>query len=275
MSSPILSGSSQDVKSINIRDGTNNGQTVTTGIDSAGNIIEETEYDGTSIVAVKNLYYASFKLLDDLDTIGNWVGSGDEDSTAVNSGGWLDSTTDVLRVTYTYGTGTCTITDATTNHGDISDYIGAGCDEGYVMIIMKYSDFSNVTALQLKIGDSSANYRYLSLSGSAVSNSWVSNDVWVGLVFDLSTGTDTGTPDGTAVDYIQLNWTVAAGTSKTIDIKDLYICKEITTEISGNDFYSLRRQRIALSYEGKTVDTEYVYESENESILFWTKSGGY
>ena len=275
MASPIQQGSSQDVKSINIRDGTNNGQTITTGIDAYGNITEETEYDGSTISAVKNLYYGSFKLLDDLALVGNWIGSADEDSIAVNSGGWLDGTADVLTVTYTDSTHTTTITDATTSHGDISDYIGAVCDEGYVMLLVKCSDFSNIDTLQLKIGDSSANYQYVSLSGSAVSNSWTSNDNWYGLIFDLSAGSTQGSPDGTAIDYVQLNWTTTSGTAETIDIKDLYVCSETTTLIAGNDLYDLRRQKLTYSYEGKIINTEYVFESEEESPKFRNKSGGY
>jgi hypothetical protein len=280
---PISEGSSEDITEISKRFDANNGTWITTSMLSDSSITGQTYYIDNTAEITKTLYYASFKLLDDLSLVGNWVGSGDEDSTAVNSGGWLDETNDVLRVTYTKSTGTATITDATTNYGDISAYIGSGCDQGYAMLIMKCSDFSNVTALQLKIGSSNANYRHLTLNGNLTSNSWTANDKFFGLIFDLSAGTDQGTPDGTAIDYIQLNWTVAAGTSQTIDIKDLYICgaeyatvtNETANKVAGSDFNFVRRQRLVFTSESKTIDYEYCFESENESVIKEIIEGGY
>lgn len=284
MASPIQQSSSEDVTSINIRDGTDNGEEFCTAMLSDFTQTQWKHYDGTNLRVTKTIYYASLKLLDDLDTVGNWVGSADEDSTAVNSNGWLDGATDVVRVTYTYSTGTVTLTDATTNHGDLSNYVGSGCDQGYVTLIQRLSDFSNVTSLQLKFGSGAGDYRSVSINGSEASNSWVSNNEYVGLIFDLSAGSDTGTPDGTGINYIQLNWTVASGASKTIDIKDLYVVgaqyatttDETSNQVAGSDFDGIRSQVLNNAYEGKTALTEqYVYESETTTIFHKSRSGGY
>lgn len=284
MASPVQQSSSEDVSSLNKRWGVDNGEWLPTAMISDGTIVGETYYDGPTARITKTLYFASHKKLDALAAVGNWVGSADEDSTAVNTNGWMDGTAEVLRVTYTYSTGTATITDATTNHGDLSSYVGNGCTTGYVTVLMKYSDYSNVTAVQLRFGSSSSAYRAVSINGGGVSNSWIANSVWVGLIFDLSTGASTGSPLGTGVDYVQFNWTVASGTSKTIDLKDLYVVgvdyanttDETSNKVTGSDFDNLRRQVINLVYEGKTAFTEeYVYEGEHESIISRHKSGGY
>jgi len=91
MSSPIETGSSEDATSINIRDDTDNSQWITTGMISDGSITAQSKYDGTNVRATKTIYYASHKLLDDLDdpTTYSWAVSDDADTVAQLANGWL------------------------------------------------------------------------------------------------------------------------------------------------------------------------------------------
>ena len=286
MSSPIETGSSEDVTSINIRDDTDNSQWITTGMISDGSITAQSKYDGTNVRATKTIYYASHKLLDDLDdpTTYSWAVSDDADTVAQLANGWIDGAAEVTRVTYTK-TATAEGTLSTTNDfTSLSSYIGAACDQGYVTVFMRFSDFSNVTKVQCQIGDTDSSYRYVDIDVSQPSNSWGANDIWYGLTFDLENeGHDVGTPDGGNVEWVAFVFTFADGAAKTVDLKDLYVsgvnyattADETSYKVSGSDFDSIRQQTLVLTYEGKTIVEQYVFESENETAITKSISGGY
>lgn len=237
--------------------------------DTYGNITQTITYDGSTNVVQQDIYMASYKELLNMDDVNNWVETGDG-ALAQNAADFPDGT-NVLRNTYTYSGGTSSMADATTNHGDISDWVGAGCTTGYVSVFAQFSDYTNITSIELRIGSSDANYRTVTL---AKSTNWEANSKYWPLEFDLSGGSDEGTPDGSAVDYIALVITIASGTSKTIDFARMMLCKESTTKIGSEDFFDTRRITETYSRESKTLSYIYFYDDDN-LLHTYTRGGGY
>jgi len=268
---PMQQGSSEDIREPRIHFDAEDGYQIVTEMNSYGDVTKKEYLDGATKIVEQIEYYASFKILDAMSVVGNWTETGDG-ALSVNTNGWLDGTTDVLRNTYTFSGGTSTIADSTTNHGDLSNWIGASCDQGYVTILADFSDFSNVTSVECRIGSSSADYRSVILYSGV---DYTTNDRWFGLIFDLSAGSSTGTPLGTAVDYVAFIFTIAAGTSQTIDMTSLMVCKENSTKISGEDFYDIRRETREFTSESKIYEYEFVYDAAAEESYYTKITGGY
>jgi len=269
----LIEESSENVAEIRYRFGADKGTWVTTSLDTYSNIIQVKEYSGTTLLVQKDFYYTSFKLLTSTEAAGNWAETGDG-AVSVENNAWLDGSTEVLRNTYTYSTGSSIIADSTTNIGDVSDWVGSDCDEGYVTVWLRFSDYSNVTGVTLRIGSSSSDYRSVTVYSGESYNSYVANNVWFPIVFDLSTGSDTGTPDGSAVDYLALVFTIASGTDETVDISCFYAAKESTTVVAGETFYEIGRVTSAWQSEGVTNESNYGYDADENSYVI-VRSVGY
>jgi len=262
-------GDSEDIRQVRIHLDAENSIDTVYSYDTYGNITQSITYDGTSIIKQVDVYYASYKLLSDMEDVDNWVETGDG-VLSDNIGGFPDGT-DTLRNTYTYSGGTSKVEDTTTNHGDISAFIGSNCDNGYVSAFISFSDFTNVTSVELRIGSSSADYRSVTLYSGTDYNA---NNKFFPLEFDLSSGSTTGTPAGTAVDYVGLIYTIASGTSQTIDMRALMVYEESSTTIAGQDFFNIRRQDETWSAESKTYSYIIFYD-EDENIHGRKLNGGY
>lgn len=249
-----------------------NGMSNTLTKDAYGNVTSYKFYDGTvspSAEITFNAYYASYKLLVNCTSTTGWAETGDG-TLGTTANGWIDGSTTVLKDTYTYSAGSSLVA-YTTSVGNISGWIGASCNSGYVTVFMKFSDYANVSTTQLRIGSDAAAYQYVTLNSGT---DYVADDEWFALEFDLSAGTPSGSPDGTAVDYISFYFTIVSGTTQTIEIYSLMCSKESTTKISGETLFNLRRYTEAYTTESKTF-THKLYYDYNDEVYTEKVTGGY
>jgi hypothetical protein len=102
----------------------------------------------------------------------------------------------------------------TTAHGDLSAYLtddGFGNMTGVVGLWIYLGAVADVTAIVLRIGSSSGDYA--EITGKVVGQAALTFTVvgWNYVIFRLSTGAITGTPDWASVDYMRLVATFSAG----------------------------------------------------------------
>jgi hypothetical protein len=93
----------------------------------------------------------------------------------------------------------------TTSRGDLSAYLTN--TTGVVGIWIYVSSTTNITAITLRIGSSAGNYCQVSGVICGVGTLAFPATGWNYVIFRLSTGTITGSPDWTAVDYTRLAFT--------------------------------------------------------------------
>lgn len=133
-----------------------------------------------------------------------WAADGNDDNAAtVDSTNYIESTADDEtsgNFSWTNSGGTASWT-ATITAIDVMQLTGAASGtptSGKVMIWGYPDDVSNITAIKLRVGSSASDYVELNYGAPSTSADWNY------LSMDLADGTVAGTPDWSAVDYMQL-----------------------------------------------------------------------
>lgn len=170
-------------------------------------LVNETYEDVGALYIINNFvnYTVNFaKIIDSFSYINAtairavWTESGDGDNPNINTTDYLEATNSG-QFSWTNSGGTATFTGAFTPQ-DYSEFTGATSgtpSKGSVMIWIKPSDYTDITAITLKVGSDSSNYISLSLDVP------VSNE-WTYIKADLVNGSVTGTPDWELVDYVEI-----------------------------------------------------------------------
>lgn len=99
------------------------------------------------------------------------------------------------------GSSTGTLTKTLTNSNDWSDYQGVGV-AFLALQIPAGTDPTDLTSVALRLGSDSGNYSEVSATTGFL-GAWVAND-WLLVALDQAAATDTGTPDWSAIDYVQV-----------------------------------------------------------------------
>lgn len=146
-------------------------------------------------------------ILDPMNATDGWAVAGTASNLAVDSTNYYYPPAS-LRFTVT-GLGTGTLTKTLTNTSDLSIYQGVGV--AFLAIqIPSGTTATDLATLSLKLGSDSSNYNLVTTSTGFL-GSWISNE-WLLVAFDFAGASTVGTPDWTAIDYVQ----VLVGTLATI-----------------------------------------------------------
>lgn len=111
-----------------------------------------------------------------------------------------------------------------TNPLDLSSYEGVGV----VFLAINTPSASNLTSIELRIGSDSTNYAAVTETSGFI-GSWTANN-WLLVAFDLSTASNTGTPDFSNLDYVRVTVTHAA-TLTNFRVGDLFTALPVPHEI--------------------------------------------
>lgn len=128
-----------------------------------------------------------------------------------------------LRTTFT-GASTGYIEKTLTNSIDLSSYQGVGV----VFLAVNIPLTSALTSIALRIGSDNSNYSEITQTTGFI-GSWIANN-WLLVAFDLSTATDTGTPDFSAIDYVRVTVNHTA-TLTNFRMGDLFTALPVPHEI--------------------------------------------
>ena len=148
-----------------------------------------------------------------------WTAAGDA-AAAVLDTSTFNSGKQSAKLAFTHSTGSATWTyDVSTTQGstfDLSSFTGSSGTptRGRIEMIVYIPDTTtqgHITKISVQIGSDSSNYVECdyTVSGNTIVG-------WNKLIYDMSSGSVTGTPDWTAVDHFQIKLTVTDGTSEYI-----------------------------------------------------------
>lgn len=167
--------------------------------------------NGVPIIRIVAPFPKQQNIIDQMNTIGTtpnqWVAAGTASGLTVDSTVFYQSPAS-LRFTVT-GLGTGTLTKALNSPLSFSSYQGVGV--GFLAIEMPEGvTATNLSTVSLKLGSDSSNYNLVTKSAGFL-GAWISGN-WLLVSFDFSTASTVGTPDWSAIDYVQ----VLIGTLATI-----------------------------------------------------------
>lgn len=159
--------------------------------------------NGLPIIRIQAPFPKQQAIIDPMSTIGTsptaWVASGTASGLVVDSTVFYQAPAS-LRFTVT-GLGTGVLTRTEQSASDLSAYQGVGVAFLAIMI-PSGSTATDLVTVSLKLGSSSVDYNLVTKSTGFL-GSWVSGE-WLLIAFDFSGASTTGTPDWSAIDYVQV-----------------------------------------------------------------------
>lgn len=152
--------------------------------------------------------------IDGMEEIGNFAIGGTGSSLAVDYSVYYNSPSSLR---YSMTTGSATLTETLNSTIDLSSYEGVG-----VAFLANFipANATNLSSISLKLGSSASDYASVTASSPFV-GAFVDN-MWQLVAFDFASATTTGSPDWSAIDYVQITDT-ATGSITNIRVGDLFI----------------------------------------------------
>jgi len=178
--------------------------------------------NGVPIIRIVAPFLNQGANLDKCTQVGNWTASGTASTPIVDTSVYYQSPAS-LRYTVTTGAGI--VSQTLSNSIDLSSYEDVG-----VAFLASFvpADVSNLTSITLKIGSDSSNYNSVTATTPFIGA--FTDNIWQLVAFDFSTASQTGTPDWTAIDYIEITDNVT-GTITNIRIGSLFISLPTPSQI--------------------------------------------
>lgn len=159
-------------------------------------------YQGTPIIRIQQSAARAKILIDSMAETTGWTNGGSAGTIYQNQTNFYQSPAS-LRFNLT-GASTGYIEKTLSNSIDLSEYQGIGV----VFLAIYTPSGTNLTSVSLRIGSSPSAYTTVSNTQTNL-GSFTSNN-WTLVPFDLSTGSDTGTPNYSSISYVRLSVTSAA-----------------------------------------------------------------
>lgn len=178
--------------------------------------------NGVPIIRINAPFPNQDDTLDPCTSVGNWVASGTASGLAQDTAVYYQSPAS-LRYSLTTGAGI--LTETLSSSINLSSYQGVGV--AFLAIYMP-SNASNLTSITLKIGSSSTNYNSVTVTAPFI-GSFTSN-LWQLVAFDFANASTTGTPNWSAINYLQITDNVT-GTITNMRIGDLFISQPTPSQI--------------------------------------------
>lgn len=159
--------------------------------------------NGQPIIRIKAPFPTQQVIISPMNEVGNWVASGTASNLVQDNTNFYESPSS-LRFNLTTGTGI--LTNNLSSSLSMANYEDVGV--AFLAIqIPNGATASNLTNISLKMGSSSTDYNSVTETEGFL-GAWVAND-WLLVAFDFSSASQTGTPDWSTIDYIQISLTVA------------------------------------------------------------------
>lgn len=163
--------------------------------------------NGQPIIRVESTLTIQRLVVDNMTEISGWVAGGTASNLVLDNAVYYQQPAS-LRYIIT-GLGTGTLTKTLTNAIDASSYQGVGV--AFLAIqIPSGTAATDVATISLKLGSDSGNYSLVTESEGFL-GAWVSGE-WLLVAFDFAGASNAGTPDWSAIDYVQ----VLVGTLATV-----------------------------------------------------------
>jgi hypothetical protein len=159
--------------------------------------------NGTPIINIESTTTIERVVIDTMTDDTGWTASGNASSLVQDTAIYYQEPGS-LRFNLTTGTGT--LTKNLSSQLDMSSYQGFGT-AFLALQIPTGATATNLTSIQVKIGSSSTAYSAVTETEGFL-GAWVAGE-WLLVAFDFSGATDTGIPDWSVIDYVQVNLSTA------------------------------------------------------------------
>jgi len=236
------------------------------------NSIAVNDYDFIRKVMVNTNVDDKNITLSELDTTssggGAWSGFGDVTTVSADSDDYVHGSASLTwNINADAGT-TAGIVNSTLNSSDLSDYFNGN---GAVFVWAKITDKTNITNFILRIGSSASAYHSKTIT--AASDGTAFRNGWNLLRFDMSSLTDTGSPDNTAITYAAIYMTKTTGKVSETDYRFDYLTVK-RGEINNLIYYTKYGwQTSSGTYlENSTVDSDLLNADTDEYNLIIDKA---
>ncbi len=165
--------------------------------------------NGQPIIRIKAPFPVQQVIVDPMNAIGTspnaWVAGGSASALFQDNTNFYQSPAS-LRFNMT-GSSTGTLTKTLQSPLSMSTYEDVGV--AFVAIqIPSGATASDLTSMELRLGSSSTNYNNVSATEGFL-GSWIAGE-WLLVAFDFTSASQTGTPDWSAIDYVQIRFTHTA-----------------------------------------------------------------
>lgn len=227
------------------------------------------DYNGQRVLYIASSVNSKLVTVSEFDSLtsglasGNWLGFGDAENVARDDADYVKGAGSVKFGISSAGGTTAGLYTENLNSLDISDYLG-GTSSFYVYT--RITDTTDITSYTIRFGNSASVYHAKTVTTQHDGTAFVNG--WNLLRFDISSLTDAGTPDDTAITYMAVFMTKATGKVSETDYKFDWLVL-MKGEIHYVHYYSTYGwQSTAGAYkQNSTVDTDVLVANENEYAL--------
>lgn len=181
--------------------------------------------NGVPIIRIVSKTPQQQVILDQMNATTGWVAAGSASGLTQDSAVYYQAPAS-LRFTLT-GASTGTLTKTLTNPIDLSSYE----DVGVAFLAIRIPDgatATDITSIALKLGSDSGNYNSVAETEGFL-GAWVSGN-WLLIAFDFAGASQTGTPDWSEIDYVQVSITTLT-TQVNFRVGGLFICQPSPAQI--------------------------------------------
>ena len=153
---------------------------------------------GTPIIRIVSSVTPPQIIIDPMNQVGNWVASGTASGLTQDTAVYYQQPASLR---FTLGTGTGILTETLSSPINISSYQGVGL--AFLAIdIPVGATAADLTSLILELGSDSSDYSSVTATQGFL-GAWTSGN-WLLVAFDFSQAINTGTPNWSAIDYVQV-----------------------------------------------------------------------
>lgn len=208
--------------------------------------------NGQAIMRVATPNTTPMILLDPMNSTTGWTAAGTASGLAQDITVFYQQPASLR---FLLGTGVGTLTKTLTNPLNLSIYQGVGVAFLAIMIPAG-TDPTTLTSIALRIGSDSTNYTEITQTEGFL-GSWIAGNFLL-VAFDTALGTTTGTPNWSAIDYVQVLLT-ASGNIINMRAGYLFIALPSATNIL---YYS------PAVFQAGTATPTTTITTDNDNILF-------
>lgn len=178
--------------------------------------------NGVPIIRIKAPFPSSATTLNPCTQVGDWVASGTASGLTQDNAVYYQAPSS-LRFSLTSGAGILTNASSSTSNLSSLEDVGVA-----FLAVFVPSSVSNLTSVTLKIGSSATDYNDVTVTTPFIGA--FTNNEWQLVAFDFATASQTGTPDWTAIDYLQVTFNTT-GSITNARIGDLFISQPTPAQI--------------------------------------------
>lgn len=181
-------------------------------------------YNGQQIIRISQNKTMPRVVLDPMSDTSGWVASGDASNLAKDTTVYWHQPA-ALRFNLAQGGSLGILTKTLDNPINLNDYLGIGVN----FLATMFPDGSGITSVTLRLGSSAANYYEMAVT-EAFLGAWVDNQFML-TALDLADATTTGTPDISAIEYVQIRIAYDGAVQANVRFGDLWIALPCANEI--------------------------------------------